>query len=415
MILRARILLPISRPPIENGAIQISGGRIRAVGSWRELRPSAGDPVCDLGDVILLPGLINAHCHLDYTDMAGQLPPPKNFTDWIGQITAAKDGWNHSDYARSWQRGAHMLLHSGTTTVGDIEARPELLPESWDATPLRVVSFLEMTGVRAGRAPREILEETAATLSGLSHSRCSAGLSPHAPYSTPPGLLRLSAALARKKKWRLCTHLSESAEEFEMFQNASGGMFDWLQRHRRDMSDCGLGSPVKHAARHGLLSENLLAVHLNYLARGDAALLGRHRVSIVHCPRSHDYFRHAAFPRARLAGAGSNLCLGTDSLASQRRYGKQKPELNLFEEMRQLAASDRSISPREILRMATLQGARALGLAGRTGELSNNTAADVIAIPAGTVLSNPYDTVLAHTGPVLASLIGGRWAISPAL
>jgi 5-methylthioadenosine/S-adenosylhomocysteine deaminase len=102
-------------------------------------------------------------------------------------------------------------------------------------------------------------------------------------------------------------------------------------------------------------------------------------------------------------------------VASQRRHGKQKPELNLFEEMRQLAASDKSISPREILRMATLQGARALGLAGRTGELSNNTAADVIAIPAGTGLSNPYDTVLAHTGPVLASLIGGRWAISPAV
>ena len=196
MILRSRILLPISAPPVADGAVLILGDRIRFAGAWADLRPHVSEPPTDLGEGVLLPGLINAHCHLDYTDMAGQLPPPKNFTDWIGQITAAKEGWNHSDYARSWQRGAHMLLHSGTTTVGDIEARPELLPESWDATPLRVVSFLEMTGVRAGRAPREILEETAATLSGLSHSRCSAGLSPHAPYSTPPGLLRLSAALA---------------------------------------------------------------------------------------------------------------------------------------------------------------------------------------------------------------------------
>ena len=103
------------------------------------------------GEVVLLPGLVNAHCHLDYTDMAGELPPPRTFTDWIPLITAAKTAWGYSDYARSWLRGAHMLLRNGTTTVADIEAMPDLLPELWDATPLRVFSFLEMTGIRARR------------------------------------------------------------------------------------------------------------------------------------------------------------------------------------------------------------------------------------------------------------------------
>jgi cytosine/adenosine deaminase-related metal-dependent hydrolase len=413
VILRARTILPISQPPIENGAILISGNRIRAVGSWPGLQSGSGEKVFDLGEVVLLPGLINAHCHLDYTDMAGNLPPPKTFTDWIPLITAAKTAWGYSEYAHSWLHGAHMLLKTGTTTVADIEAMPDLLPEVWDATPLRVSSFLEMTGIRARRDPKEILREAVEIIDSLTHARCSASLSPHAPYSTLPQLLRLSAGLARKKKLRICTHVAESAEEFEMFQHARGKMFDWLKRNERDNSDCGLGSPVQHFARHKMLGENLLAIHVNYLARGDAALLGKHRVNVVHCPRSHDYFRHTPFLRERLANAGANLCLGTDSLATTRKRGKQKPELNLFDEMRQLAHADKTISPAEILRMVTVNGAQALGFGRQIGRLAKNAFADVIAIPSGANSSDIYETVLAHTGNVKASMIDGRWAMPP--
>jgi len=413
MILRARTILPVSQPPIENGAILVSGNHIRAVGSWPELQSQADEKVFDLGEVILLPGLINAHCHLDYTDMAGNLPPPKTFTDWIPLITAAKTAWSYSEYAHSWLHGAHQLLKTGTTTVADIEAMPDLLPETWDATPLRIFSFLEMTGIRAKRDPEDILREASQKIDSLEHARCTAALSPHAPYSTLPQLLRLSAGLARKKKWRICTHIAESAEEFEMFQHARGRMFDWLKRNARDNSDCGLGSPVQHFARHKMLGENLLAIHVNYLARGDAALLGKHRVNVVHCPRSHDYFRHAPFLRERLTNAGANLCLGTDSLATTRKIGKQKPELNMLEEMRQLASADKTISPAEILRMATVNGAQALGLAGQVGKLAKNTSADLIAIPSGGKSDDVYETVLAHAGNVRASMIDGRWAMPP--
>ena len=381
MILRARTILPVSQPPIENGAVVIAENKIRSVGPWADLKPEPGEKIHDLGEVLLLPGLINAHCHLDYTDMAGQLPPPKTFTDWIPLILAAKSNWNYSDYAKSWLNGAKMLLQTGTTTVADIEAVPDLLPEVWDATPLRVFSFLEMTGVRAQRAAGEILRETVETVESLSHKNCRASLSPHAPYSTLPELLKLSAETARKKKWRITTHLAESEQEFEMFMDASGKMFDWLNRSERDNSDCGLGSPVRHAQRCGLLGENLIAAHVNLLAHGDATLLGKHRVHVVHCPRSHDYFKHPPFQRERLANAGVNIALGTDSLATMRKAGKQKPELNMFAEMRALAENDRKISPAEILQMATVNGARALGMAGQTGELSEKPLADLIAIP----------------------------------
>ena len=412
MILRARTILPIAAPPIEDGAVFIVGNQIRAVSPWRDMRQHLNEKVLDLGDVILLPGLVNAHCHLDYTGMAGQLPSPKTFTDWIAAITAAKTGWSYSDYAFSWLRGAHQLLRSGTTTVADIEVMPDLLPEVWDATPLRMFSFLEMTGIKSRRAPKDILREAVAQIETLPHARHRALLSPHAPYSTLPDLLRLTGKISLKKNWRVAIHVAESVQEFEMFQHARGAMHDWLKRNERDNSDCGLGSPVAHLARHQLLGENVLAIHVNCLARGDATLLAKNKTHVVHCPRSHDYFKHPPFPRQRLAAAGVNLCLGTDSLATTRKTGRQLPELNLFAEMQMLAEKDKSLSPVEILKMATINGARALGLAGKIGQLSKNSFADLIAIPSENI-ADAAETVIAHTGPVRASMIDGRWIMPP--
>src|SRR5262249_28821 len=150
----------------------------------------------DLGEVALLPGLVNAHCHLDYTHMGGMFPPPKSFSDWLMLITMTKAEWSYSDFAGSWLEGARMLLRTGTTAGGDIEMVPELLAEVWEATPLGVFSFLEMTGVKARRAPRAVLQEVLDTVAELAPSRCATGLSPHSPYATLPELLRLSADCA---------------------------------------------------------------------------------------------------------------------------------------------------------------------------------------------------------------------------
>ena len=407
------MVLPVSQPPIENGAVVISGNSIRDVGAWPDLS-SSDEKVFDLGDVILLPGLVNAHCHLDYTDMAGELPPPKTFTDWISLITAAKTAWSYSEYADSWLRGAHMLLKTGTTTVADIEAMPDLLPEVWDATPLRVFSFLEMTGIRAKRAPKEILREAVKKIGSLAHARNRAvSFAARALLHSAGTASADRQNAARKNKWRVTIHVAESDQEFEMFMHARGKMHDWLKRNERDNSDCGHGSPVAHLARQRLLGENVLAVHVNCLARGDATRLGKNRTHVIHCPRSHDYFHHPPFSRERLVNAGVNVCLGTDSLATTRKTGKQKPELNMFEEMRTLADTDKAISPLEILRMATVNGARALGLAGETGEISKNAFADLIAIPSGKKSADHYETILTHAGNVAASMIDGRWVIPP--
>ena len=314
MLLRARILLPISSPPIADGAVLISGNRVAALGRWRDLSRPAAEPATDLGHVILLPGLVNAHCHLDYTDMAGQ-PAPKQFPDWIKGLLARKAAASYADYAQAWLRGAAMLLRTGVTTVGDIEAVPELLPDVWSSTPLRVASFLEMTCVRSRRDPAAIVREAAAKIAALRPGRGFAGLSPHALYSTTPDLLRASAELAARHRWRVTMHVAESIDEFEMCVHGRGHLFDWL-KSQRDMSDCGDGTPVEQVRRCGLLGENFLAIHANCLQPADIEALAQSQSSVVHCPRSHAYFRHQPFLYNELAAAGVNVCLGTDSLAS---------------------------------------------------------------------------------------------------
>ena len=413
LLLRARLVMPISQPPIVNGGVAVRGEQIIAVGNWREISSGFDGQVHDLGDVLLLPGLVNAHCHLDYTHMAGQFPPPRVFTDWIKLITSTKAEWGYSEFAESWLAGAKMLLGTGTTTVGDIETIPELLPEVWEATPLRVLSFLEMTGVKSRRKPQAILQATVDRINELPTGRCRLGLSPHAPYSTVPELLRLSARQARRSRWPISIHVAESAQEFEMFTRRQGEMFEWLRRNERNMSDCGIGSPVRHLEVCGALQRNLLAIHANYLADGDVALLARRKVTVVHCPRSHSYFRHSPFPFARLRHAGVNICLGTDSLASVYQRRREKVELNLFEEMREFAACHPDETPADILKMVTLHPARALGLQRRVGGIFPNAFADLIALPFVGKSKQAHDGVLNHRGELAASMIGGQWAIPP--
>lgn len=410
MLLRARIVLPVCAPPIDDGAVLVVGERVARVGRWEELRHSAGGEVIDLGQAVLLPGLINAHCHLDYTDMAGLLSPAKHFSDWIKAIVSLKATWSYTDYANSWLHGAKMLLHSGVTTVVNIEAIPELLPDVTPSTPLRVISCLELLSLRNRHDALQLVNAAEQRLNPLPAE--AVGLSPHAPYSTSPELLQAAALVARQRGWLFTTHVSESADEFEMFQQASGPMFDWL-KPQRDMSDCDGRSPVDHLFQTRALGRNCLAVHVNYLAVGDAVLLAQSRSSVVHCPRSHAFFQHQSFPLAALTDAGVNLCLGTDSMATMLKSRTEPMALNLFSEMQVLANTFPALRSQSIVEMVTLNAAKALGRAHELGCLAPGACADLIALPLPRHARDPYDAVLDHGGEVQASMIRGVWAIAP--
>jgi cytosine/adenosine deaminase-related metal-dependent hydrolase len=197
-------------------------------------------------------------------------------------------------------------------------------------------------------------------------------------------------------------HVAESEEEMQMYSRRKGELFEWLSKFR-DMSDCGGVTPVEAVHRAGLLRKNFLAVHANYLTRGDVGLLAKSGASVVHCPSSHAYFGHRAFPYRQLARAGVNICLGTDSVASMKRR-----ELNMFLEMKQFARAYPNISPVQILRMATKNGARALGLEGVVGEIQTGAFADLIAVPfRGKPADSAADVI--YTRQISASFVGGEF------
>lgn len=379
-----------------------------AVGRWRDLASESAERM-DLGEVVVMPGLVNAHCHLDYTGMAGCFPPQRSFPDWIKLIKETKLGWSRSDYFQSWVRGARMLIRNGTTTVADIEAVPQLLPRVWNATPLNVISFLEVIGFSPSCKPASVLRDALRTASRCKAHRPHLGLSPHAPYTTTPELLRLAGKVAASKGWRISIHAAESAPEYDMFLHGSGDLHDWIRHSGRSMNDCGTCSPVRHVINSGLHGENTIVVHANYLGPGDAAELAARRMHVAHCPRSHHYFQHRPFPLRSLLRAGVNVALGTDSLASVCISHGQTIELDMFAEMRTLQAAQPWLRPRGLVRMATMNGARALGLAERIGRLSPGCRADLICIPFAEERSQALEAVIAHKGPVKSSMVNGVW------
>lgn len=391
--LRARMLHPVSRPPIEDGMVSIEGGGIREWGRWD------GREAEDLGEVVLLPGLINAHCHLDYSVMRRSILPNASFSHWIRRINELKRTLSDDDYLASIAGGFRELVANGTTTVLNIESFPELMVRM-PPPPIRTWWFYEMMDVRNRLHPEDVVAGALSFFEDRPGWSGGFGLSPHAPYTTSGELYRLARSCCEKYRMPMMTHLAESDEEQAMFRERSGPLFDFLSGLGRDMSDCGGISPVARLIRDGCLPDGALLTHMNHIEEADWDLLRGRKFSIVHCPGCHEYFGRPKFPLARFRAEGHAICLGTDSLASNR-------ELNLFAEMRSLARSHPETSPRDLLTFVTTSPARALGQTGRLGEIATGAFADLIAIPYAGPLREVEAGILAHTGPVARNLVGG--------
>ena len=224
--------------------MRLDGGRISEIGPWSEC--SNQSETEDLGEVILMPGLVNAHCHLDYTDFAGAIPSPSSFTDWIRAMVDLKADVDDAAHRRSWLRGAQQCLRHGITTLGNIETRLNVLPELWHQTPLRRVSFLEIILLKRESASAQELGRLKAWIKEHIPPRGSLGLSPHAPYTTKFELLE---GCAEFSDLPMTMHVGESTEEDQMFREGVGAMFDMLARVGRNMDDCTGQSPLANAQR----------------------------------------------------------------------------------------------------------------------------------------------------------------------
>jgi cytosine/adenosine deaminase-related metal-dependent hydrolase len=400
MILRARYVLTMDGPPIEHGAVAIEGNVITAVGPAADL----GGPGTDLGEVVLLPGLINAHCHLDYTMMRGAILAPDSFTAWVKRLNALKRSFDNEDYLAAITRGFAELQKWGTTAVCNIEAFPELMLQL-GTPPIRTWSFYEMIDIRHRYTSEEVVAGALAFFSERESSLAQFGLSPHAPFTASATLYHLANACADSLAMPLTTHVAESREERQMFREASGPLYDFLASLQRPMSDCGYHAPFAHLWLQGAIDSRWLLAHMNELTEEDFAILEHlprgGGPSLVHCPGSHRYFRHTPFAFRRLHDLGLNICVGTDSLASTR-------SLSLFDELRELRAIEPWITPEHALRTVTVNPARALRREGRLGVIAPGALADLIALPVSGSVSTLHEEIVEHRQPISWMMIDGQ-------
>jgi cytosine/adenosine deaminase-related metal-dependent hydrolase len=397
MIIRARTVLPMLGPAIDDGAVAVEGNKIADIGRYAYLNKQYGGIALDLGEQVLLPGLINAHCHLDYTILRGKIAPQNSFADWIRAINAEKAKLTEPDYIDSIKAGFAEAARFGTTAIVNLAAFPKLAGAI--AEPIRTWWFGELIDVRNPDRADQIADEAAASLKSKKHW----GLAPHAPFTASPRLYARCEEIARKENVRLTTHLSESLEEMQMSFNRSGPLIEFLTSIGADLFEHDGETPARHLSRACRLDDRWILAHLNSVLEGDLTVLASSETKphLVHCPRSHSYFRHEPFELElfRQTRFKFNVCLGTDSLASN-------PDLSLLGEMRELLRKHPSVSPREALEMATINGAAALGQPNALGCLASGAYADIIALPIPSG-GDVYENIVSFSGDVPWMMIDG--------
>ncbi len=394
MILKAKYVFPVHgprptglAPVIENGVVEVRESRI--VDVRRAARHETHANIVDCGAAVVLPGLVNAHTHLELTYLAGKVEPREvasrpsgraggsRFADWLRRLLAEmrKTRDDAEVVTASVNEGATLSLRAGVTAVGDITRLPGVTRPALRYGRLRVVSFGEVIALGALRAAlRPGLQ--AATDTTHDSDRLSAAVSPHAPYTCDRRALRACKEAAAAAKLRLSMHLAETPEEEAYMLDGGGPLADFLRSvgvWDDSVKHPGL-RPVEYADRLGLLSPRTLLAHVNYVSDADLERLARGRAHVAYCPRTHAAFGHAPHRFRDMRAAGINVCVGTDSLASN-------PSLSVLEELRYLRQRFDDLDNGELVEMGTLCGARALGLDDTIGSLEPGKQADLVVVP----------------------------------
>lgn len=395
----ARYVLPVSGPLIREGAVAVEDGRIVAVGPRSGVVESAGSdtPVRELGDVVVLPGLINAHTHLELSWMKDDPPPGGDYTVWLQAFLEKREKTDSDAAVAAAERAIGEMVARGTVAVADVAN------EFWTApllarSGLHGIVFHELYGLEPGDAESE-LEEAARRLNELAADadldkaggRIQIALTPHAPHTTSAPLLRALTGRAAASGEPLTLHVAESQGEVEMLRNGKGPLADLFRSlgFLDDHWEAPGVSPVRYLHGLGVLSQRTLAVHCVHLDQQDQSLLQAGRVTVVACPRSNERLGVGTARISKLLSAGVPVALGTDSLASV-------PDLDLFAEMAAMAGGQESLAPAAVLRMATLNGARALGLEDRLGTIEPGKLASLYVIPLPDPETKPFDVVCSN-------------------
>ena len=403
--LRARWVLPVDMPPIENGEVVIENGRITHVG--KAISPR--EPHIDLGLSAILPGFVNVHAHIEYTVMRGLLEDLA-FFPWIRTLTRLKTRLSLDDWIASATMGAAEMLSGGVTTVADAcDAGASLA--ALLVSGQRGVVFREVFGIEREPSPDLVLAALKRKIATMeeqiyrhhAEERITLGISPHAPYTVSAALFRELSAYANQKGLRQCVHVAESRAETDLIHAGTGEFADMFAARAIAWNPPGT-SPVQYVADCGGFDAPTLAVHVIHADKADAERLAAQNVAVAHCPKSNGKLGSGVAPVKMLLKAGVTVGLGTDSVASNNAA-------DMFEEMRSavFVARAREQSPdaltaRDALYMATLGGAKALGIDSETGSLKPGKHADLCVVR----LDGLHLTPTADDNPVAALVYAAR-------
>ena len=362
---RAAWVLPIAQRPIGGGTVTVDNGRIAAVGQY------AGGPVEDLGNVALMPGLVNAHTHLELSWMRGQVPPGTSMPQWASRLMALRRSVS-SEPPQPIVEAIREARAAGTCLLGDVTNTFATFEPLLDSD-LSAVLFRELLGFSAPD-PEGLVNQVSEQIADLTPVEwlrpC---LVPHAPYSVSPALLQAIGQASRGKPFSI--HLGESAQEVEFLRDGTGewrALLEALKVWNPSWTPPGCG-PVEYLQRLGLVDANLVAVHGVQFTDDDLARLSGAGATVVACPRSNTWTGAGEPPIERFYASGARIAVGTDSLASVE-------DLNLFAEL----AAVRRLAPKvpagRLLESATLAGATALGFQADFGSVEPGKRAQLLAV-----------------------------------
>jgi cytosine/adenosine deaminase-related metal-dependent hydrolase len=384
-VISADWVVPVEGPPIRDGAVALEDGRVAAVG-----------PIADLGegehfaDAVILPGFVNAHSHLEYAVYAG-FGDGLSFGPWIALHVERKARIDLEDMEAIARLGAFECLRSGITTVGDCSFSGAAASACAELG-LRAVVYLEVFGTDDS-AIRERFDPAHERLRGTLPESVRLGISPHAPYTCTLDLYRACGELGLP----IATHLAESEAETEFLQTGTGTWQEFAELLVPPPGTTG----IRALAGGGLLGPQVLAAHCVQADEEEIALLAVNDVAVAHCPRSNAFLGCGIAPLSALRDAGIRVCIATDSPAST-------PSFDMFDEMRAAIAGARArerrpdaLSAADALELATLGGARALGLEEETGSIAAGKQGDL------TVLSLSPSPFLPWEDPITAAVLGG--------
>ncbi|MCH7686835.1 MAG: amidohydrolase family protein, partial [Planctomycetes bacterium] len=366
---------------------------------------STPDPQAeDLGNVAIIPGLVNAHTHLEFSDLAKPLQPPRPFSNWIRAVVEQR---RNRTGPSAIDRGVQESCQSGTTTLGEI-ATSDWPPGEFPSHGLRTVLFRELLGLLPEKINEQLTIARAHLEENCGESNLIRGLSPHAPYSVHPELFQRLVDLANEFPTPLCLHLAETKAELELLSQGTGELVEML---------CDFGVWQQNIISPGTRPldylqsleklDHVLIVHGNYLCVEEMDFLAEHpNMTVVYCPRTHHYFGHAEHPWLELLRRNVNVALGTDSRASN-------PDLSLWGELCFLHNRYPDVSPQTLLELGTLRGARALGLDEETGSLSVGKAADLAVVSLDNFRAgyDAYSQLFDRRNCITRTMFAGRWNV----